>query len=54
MELLRLRSDAWGQEVLDGANLELVSWFVVAGVVLIVLHAFVAARTKRRRGKSRG
>ena len=48
MELLRTRSNAWGQEVLDGANLELVVWFAAAGVILIVVHAIAVAWGRRK------
>ena len=51
MELLRTRSTAWGQEVLEGANLDLVGWFGLAGVILIVLHmsyAYWSARQRKR------
>ena len=48
MDWLRTRSNAWGQEVLEGANLDLVGWFVLAGVVLIVLHLAFAWWSRRR------
>lgn len=51
MDWLRTRTDAWGQQVLEGANLELVGWFALAGVVLIVAHMIVAFWL-RRRGRS--
>lgn len=47
MEILETRSNAWGQEVLEGVNLELVTIFFVAGAVLIVLHAVISAWRKR-------
>jgi hypothetical protein len=42
MEFLRYRSNAWGQQVLDGVSWELVWPFVVAGLVFIVVHAAYA------------
>jgi len=48
MEILKTRSNAWGQQVLEGMNLELVVLFIAAGIVLILLHAVVAAWLKRR------
>lgn len=50
MELLRHRSNAWGQQVLEGVSWELVWVFVAAGFVFIVVHAAYA----RWRGKLRG
>lgn len=52
MDILKTRSNAWGQEVLEGANLELISVFVVAGAVLIILHAAASAWLGRKRGSS--
>lgn len=49
MEILKTRSDAWGQQVLEGANLELVVVFALAGAVMIVLHAVISAWLGRRR-----
>jgi hypothetical protein len=54
VDILNTRSNAWGQQVLEGVNLELVSLFVVAGIVLIVGHALVAAWLHRRRLKNGG
>jgi hypothetical protein len=48
MQILNFRSNAWGQKVLEGANLDLVVLFLVAGLVLIVTHALVSAWLKRR------
>lgn len=48
IEFLRMKSDAWGQTVLEGANLDLVVIFFAAGAVLIILHAVAAAWLKRR------
>ena len=42
MEFLRYRSDAWGQQVLDGVSWELVWVFVVAGFVCVIVHAVYA------------
>ena len=49
MDWLRTRSNAWGQEVLQGANLELVGWFALAGAILIVLHMAFAWWSGRQR-----
>jgi hypothetical protein len=48
MQILNFRSNAWGQQVLEGANLHLVVVFLAAGVVLIVVHALVSTWLKRR------
>ena len=48
MELIETRSNAWGQEVPEGANLDLVAWCALAGLLLIVGHAAVKAWSRRR------
>ena len=52
MQILNTRSNAWGQQVLEGANLHLVILFLIAGVVLIIAHALVSAWLKRRARKA--
>ena len=52
MPILNTRSNAWGQQVLEGANLHLVIAFLAAGVVLIVAHALVSSWLKRRARKA--
>jgi hypothetical protein len=52
MQILNFRSNAWGQQVLEGANLHLVIVFLAAGVVLIVVHALVSTWLKRRTRES--
>ena len=48
MNILKTKSNAWGQEVLEGANLELVTAFIAAGIALIILHALaVVWRTRK-------
>ena len=54
MEIIKTKSNAWGQQVLEGANLELVTLFVVAGIVLIVAHAVLTAWLRRRRNNAPG
>lgn len=44
MELLRYKSDAWGQRVLEGASWDLIWVFVAAGIVFIVFHAIYTHR----------
>ena len=39
MDILRYKSDAWGQRILDGVSWDLISVFVVAALVFIVVHA---------------
>lgn len=49
MEILRYKSNAWGQEVLEGVSWELVAVFAVAGLAVVVVHAaYVAWRRKIR------
>lgn len=50
MEFLRYRSNAWGQQVLDGVSLDLAWTFVVAGFVFIVVHVvYTSWRGKLRK-----
>ena len=39
MEILRYKSDAWGQRILDGVSWDLLWMFAAAGLVFIVGHA---------------
>ena len=44
MEILRYKSDAWGQRVLEGASWDLIWVFAAAAVVFIVCHAVYTHR----------
>jgi hypothetical protein len=49
MELFRYSKSIYGgSDLLIGASWDLLPWFVVAGAVVIVLHAVIAAVTSRR------
>ena len=49
MQLFRYSTSIYGgSDVLIGASWDLLKWFVVAGIVGIVLHAAVKAVTSRR------
>ena len=49
MQLFRYSSSIYGgSDVLIGASWDLLKWFVVAGAVIIVLHAVAKAVTSRR------
>ena len=49
MQLFRYSTSIYGgSDVLIGASWDLLKWFVVAGAVVIVLHAAVKAVTSRR------
>ena len=47
MEILRYKSDAWGQRILEGASWDLIWFFVAAAVVFIVFHAIYTHRKLR-------
>ena len=49
MDILRYRSDAWGQQVLEGVSWDLVWVFVVAGFSFVLVHAVYANWRKTRR-----
>jgi hypothetical protein len=49
MEILRYKSDAWGQRVLEGASWDLIWVFVAAAVVFIIFHAVYTHRKLKRR-----
>ncbi len=49
MRLFRYSTSIYGgSDVLIGASWDLLKWFVVAGVVVIVLHAAIKAVASRR------
>jgi hypothetical protein len=49
MQLFRYSTSVYGgSDVLIGASWDLLTWFVVAGAVVIVLHAAIKAVTSRR------
>ena len=49
MEVLRYSKNAWGQSVLEGASWDLLPWFVLAGVVVIVGHALLMRLFAKKR-----
>jgi len=49
LELLRYKTDAWGQRVLEGASWDLLGLFVAAAVVFIVIHAVYTHRKLKQR-----
>jgi uncharacterized membrane protein len=49
MEILRYKSNAWGQQVLEGVSWDLVGVFVAAGLLVVIFHAvYVGWRRKLR------
>jgi hypothetical protein len=44
MEILRYKTDAWGQRVLEGASWDLIWIFVAGAVAFIVFHAIYTHR----------
>ena len=49
MQLFRYSKSIYGgDDLLIGASWDLLTWFVVAGAVVIVLHAVLKAVTSRR------
>jgi hypothetical protein len=51
MQLFRYSTSIYGgSDVLIGASWDLLKWFVIAGAVVIVLHALVKSVTSRRAG----
>ncbi|HLK80610.1 MAG TPA: hypothetical protein VKT99_03820 [Xanthobacteraceae bacterium] len=49
MQLFRYSTSIYGgSDVLIGASWDLLPWFVLAGAVVIVLHAVFKAATSRR------
>ncbi len=53
MEILRYKSDAWGQRILEGASWDLIWIFAAAAVIFIVFHAIYTHRklTRRQNGE---
>jgi hypothetical protein len=51
MDILRYRSDAWGQQVLEGVSWDLVWVFIAAGFGFIVIHAVYASWRNRLRNR---
>lgn len=49
MEILRYKTDAWGQRVLEGASWDLIWVFAAAAVVFIVFHALYTRRKLEKR-----
>jgi len=50
MEFLRYRSNAWGQQVLEGVSWDFIWVFVAASLAFIVFHAVYARwRNKPRK-----
>jgi hypothetical protein len=53
MELFRYSKSIYGgDDLLIGASWDLLKWFVIAGAIVIVLHAVATAVTSRRRRTS--
>jgi hypothetical protein len=50
MELLRYRTDAWGQRILEGASWDLIGVFVGVAVLFIVCHAIYTRRKMKAGG----
>ena len=49
MDVLRYRSDAWGQRILDGVSWDLIWVFAGAALVFVVVHAIYTHRKLARR-----
>ncbi|MEE8345329.1 MAG: hypothetical protein V3R35_08315 [Woeseiaceae bacterium] len=49
MEILRYKTDAWGQRVLEGASWDLIWVFAAAAIVFIVFHALYTRRKLKKR-----
>ncbi len=49
MEILRYKSDAWGQRVLEGASWDLIWVFAAAAIAFIVFHAIYTHRKLKQR-----
>ena len=54
MEFLEYKSNAWGQEVLEGVSWDLVWVFAGAGLMVVVVHAAYVAWRKRVIAKQAG
>lgn len=47
MEFLKYKSNAWGQQVLEGVSWDLIWLFVAVGLTVVIVHAgYVAWRKK--------
>ncbi len=44
IEILRYKTDAWGQKVLEGASWDLIWIFVASAVAFIIFHAIYTHR----------
>lgn len=49
LEVLRYKTDAWGQRVLEGASWDLLWVFAAAAVIFIVFHAIYTNRKLKQR-----
>ena len=49
MEILRYKSDAWGQRILEGTSWDLIWVFAAAAVIFIVFHAIYTHRKLKQR-----
>ena len=54
MDILRYKSNAWGQQVLEGVSWDLVWIFAVAGLVSIVVHVLYLGWRKKLRSRNAG
>ena len=53
MKVFEYKSNAWGQQILEGVSWNLIWFFVAAALVVIVIHvAYVARRQKLERNTS--
>ncbi len=51
MEILRYKTDAWGQRVLEGASWDLIWVFAAAAAAFILFHAIYTHRKLKGREK---
>lgn len=49
MEILRYKTDAWGQRVLEGASWDLIWVFAAAALAFIIFHAIYTHRKRNGR-----
>ena len=54
MEFLEYKSNAWGQEVLEGVSWDLIWVFAGAGLIVVVVHAAYVGWRKRVIAKQTG
>ena len=53
MKFLEHKSNAWGQQILEGVSWSLIWWFAAAGLVVIAVHVvYVAKRNKVARNSA--